>query len=153
MDETSSRPVTRFPARRLTRRAAMRGIAGGGLATALGPLAGIGQDWAAAQRDAATPVATPGGPVSFSDATLRGFEADIEAAMQMFEVPGVAVALVQGNEIIFNRGFGVRNLESGEPVTPRTRFRIGSIIKSMTSLVLVTLRLGQLRRLVRSLHG
>ncbi|MBW3634061.1 MAG: beta-lactamase family protein [Chloroflexi bacterium] len=65
----------------------------------------------------------------------------------------MADALVQGNKIICNRGFGVRNLESGEPVTPSTRFRIGSITKSMTSLMLATLRLGQLRRLVRSLHG
>ena len=59
--------------------------------------------------------------------------------MQTFQVPGAAVALVQGNEIVFNRGFGMRNLASGEPVTPRTRFRIGSITKSMTALLLATL--------------
>jgi CubicO group peptidase (beta-lactamase class C family) len=51
----------------------------------------------------------------------------------------VAVALVQGDETIFNRGFGVRDLASGQPVTPRTRFRNGSITKSMTALLLATL--------------
>ena len=40
----------------LTRRAAMRGILGGGLATAFG----IDLHDAVAQRDAATPAATPG---------------------------------------------------------------------------------------------
>ena len=86
-----------------------------------------------------TPVATPGVSTTLSDTTLRDFEADVEAAMQTFHVPGAAVALVQGNEIVFNRGFGMRNLASGEPVTPRTRFRIGSITKSMTALLLATL--------------
>jgi CubicO group peptidase (beta-lactamase class C family) len=94
---------------------------------------------AAAQSDVATPVATPSLPATLSDATLRDFEADIEAALQTFRVPGAAVALVQGDEIVFNRGFGVRDLASGEPVTPRTRFRIGSITKSMTVLLLATL--------------
>ena len=117
----------------------MRGIAAGGLATALGRVGGSDQVRAAAQSDAATPVATPGLPATLSDATLRDFEADVEAALQTFRVPGAAVALVQGNEIVFNRGFGMRNLASGEPVTPRTRFRIGSITKSMTALLLATL--------------
>ena len=94
---------------------------------------------AAAQSDVATPVATPSLPATLSDATLRDFEADIEAALQTFQVPGAAVSLVQGDEIVFNRGFGVRDLASGEPVTPRTRFRIGSITKSMTALLLATL--------------
>ena len=55
----------------LTRRAAMRGIVGGGLATALGTALGIDLDEAVAQSTVATPVATPGQPVALSDATLR----------------------------------------------------------------------------------
>lgn len=74
-----------------------------------------------------------------SGETLRAFAADVETALQTFQVPGAAVALVQGDEIVFNRGFGVRNPHSGHPVTPRTRFRIGSITKSMSVLVLATL--------------
>ncbi len=145
MDETTSRPPASFPARTVTRRAAVRGVAATGLTTALGGAAGFDQDRASAQSDAATPAATPDLPATasararLSEATLRGIEADVEAAMRTFRVPGAAVALVQGSEIVFNRGFGVRNLESGEPVTPRTRFRIGSITKSLTTLTLATL--------------
>ena len=104
-----------------------------------GSAGGFDQVRAAAESDIATPVATPSLPATLSDATLRDFEADIEAALQTFQVPGAAVSLVQGDEIVFNRGFGVRNLASGQPVTPRTRFRIGSITKSMTALLLATL--------------
>jgi CubicO group peptidase (beta-lactamase class C family) len=138
MTETSLGAPNRFPAYSMTRRAAMRGIAGGGLATALGGAGGTFQV-RAAQNDAATPVATPGVSTALSDTTLQDFEADVEAAMQTFRIPGAAVALVQGNEIVFNRGFGVRDLERGKPVTPRTRFRIGSITKSLTALLLATL--------------
>jgi beta-lactamase class C len=136
MDKTKFGTTTPFTKSGLTRRTTLRGLTAGGLATAVGGFPSFDQERAAAQSDKATPVATPGVPVTLSDATLRDFEADVEAAMQTFHVPGAAVALVQGNEIIFNRGFGTRNLESGEPVTPRTRFRIGSITKSMTALLL-----------------
>jgi len=129
----------RVRAHSLSRRSALRGIAGGGLATALGLFASFDQDRAAAQSDAATPVATPGPPAPLSNAMLSACEADVEAALQAFRVPGAAAALVQGDEIVFNRGFGVRDLASGQPVTPRTRFRNGSITKSMTALLLATL--------------
>jgi CubicO group peptidase (beta-lactamase class C family) len=130
--------LNRVPAYFLTRRAAMRGIGGGALATAFMGVGGAFQA-RAGLGDAATPVATPGVSTTLTDATLRDFTAYVEAAMQTFHQPGAAVALVQRNEIVFNHGFGVRNLESGEPVTPRTRFRIGSITKSMTALLLGTL--------------
>ena len=139
MNPSSFRRTTRVRSRFLTRRATMRGIAAGGLSTAVARAGGLDQVRAAAESDAATPVATPGLPATLSDAMLRAFEANVEAALQTFRVPGAAVALVQGNEIVFNRGFGLRDLASGAPVTPRTRFRIGSITKSMTVLLLATL--------------
>lgn len=72
-------------------------------------------------------------------AVLQGFGGDVQAAMDTFHVQGAAVAVFQGDEIVFNRGFGVRDLQSGAPVTPHTRFRIGSNTKSMSSLMLATL--------------
>src|SRR5215211_6690570 len=128
-----------FPALPLTRRDIMRRVVGGGLVAAFSEVGGMPENRAAAQSDMATPVATPSLPATLSDATLRDFEADIEAALQAFRVPGAAVSLVQGDEVVFNRGFGVRNLASGQPVTSRTRIRIGSITKSMTALLLATL--------------
>src|SRR3954468_12070558 len=119
MTEMSLGMPARLPALSLTRRAAMRGVSGTMMA-ALAGVGGFGQERVAAQSDAASPVATPGQPLRLSDATLTAFATDVEAAMQTIHIPGAAVALVVGNEIVFNRGFGTRDLESGEPVTPRT---------------------------------
>jgi beta-lactamase class C len=91
-------------------------------------------------RSNSPPVTGPGPAVALSDATLTAFEADLEAAMETFQMPGAAVALVQGNDIVYSlEGFGVRDVSSNAPVSPHTRFRIASNTKSMTSLLAATL--------------
>jgi CubicO group peptidase (beta-lactamase class C family) len=70
---------------------------------------------------------------------LAQFETFIENARQHFGIPGAAIAVVQGNQIIFARGFGVRQLGQPDPVTPETVFAVGSTTKAMTSLLLATL--------------
>jgi CubicO group peptidase (beta-lactamase class C family) len=117
LDHTEFDLTVGFPAGSLTRCAAMRGISAEGLATALDRLAGFDEDRAAAQSGEANPVATPVLRPTLFNATLRDFETDVEAAVQTFRVPGAAVALVHGGGIIFNRGFGVCNAESGDAAT------------------------------------
>ena len=73
---------------------------------------------------------------AISEDVLRAFDDDVSQAMATFSQVGAAVALVEGNQIVFNRGYGTRDIASEEPVTPHTRFRIGSNTKSMTSLLL-----------------
>jgi CubicO group peptidase (beta-lactamase class C family) len=53
--------------------------------------------------------------------------------------PGAAVAIVSGDRLVFAKGFGVANIETGASVTPDTLFRVGSITKVFTAAVLVTL--------------
>jgi CubicO group peptidase (beta-lactamase class C family) len=53
---------------------------------------------------------------------------------------GLAVALVQGEDLVFARGFGVTSVEDGgPPVTPQTLFRIASTTKVLTGLALMRL--------------
>jgi CubicO group peptidase (beta-lactamase class C family) len=92
-----------------------------------------------AAQTVATPVGTPRSSEHLSDSLLTAFASDIEAALETFQVPGAAVTLVQGTEVAFLRGFGVRDLVTSAPVTPQTRFRIGSVTKSVTTLFLATL--------------
>jgi len=70
---------------------------------------------------------------------LAAFEAIIEAEMDTFAMPGAAVAVISGDEIVYAKGFGVRDLASGAPFTTETRFRIGSTTKSMTSMLIAML--------------
>jgi CubicO group peptidase (beta-lactamase class C family) len=53
--------------------------------------------------------------------------------------PGAALAVVSGDRVVFAKGFGLANVETGDPVTPDTLFRIGSVTKMFTAAVLVTL--------------
>src|SRR5687767_169192 len=90
------------------------------------------------QRSSSPPTDGPGPAGVLSDTTLAAFEADVEAAMQTFQMPGAAVALVQDNRTVYARGFGVRDLQTNAPVSPHTQFRIASNTKSMTSLLAAT---------------
>jgi CubicO group peptidase (beta-lactamase class C family) len=51
-----------------------------------------------------------------------------------------AVGIVLDGEVVFTRGFGVRDLESKAPVDADTLFRIGSVSKTITALAVMRLR-------------
>lgn len=74
-----------------------------------------------------------------TDEILAEFEQLIEAEMAYFDIPGAAVAVIEGDEVVYAQGFGVRDLATGEPFTTTTQFRIGSTTKSMTSLLIAQL--------------
>ena len=61
-------------------------------------------------------------------ARLAALEAFIEEARRIWEIPGMAVAIVQDGKVVLEKGFGVKELGKSDPVTPRTRFRIASMI-------------------------
>jgi CubicO group peptidase (beta-lactamase class C family) len=54
-------------------------------------------------------------------------------------IPGAAVAVVQGDRVVFARGFGVCSAEGGSPVTADTLFRLGSTTKMFTAVAVVQL--------------
>jgi CubicO group peptidase (beta-lactamase class C family) len=59
--------------------------------------------------------------------------------LKRVNIPGAAVAIVHGTELVFARGFGVSNIETSAPVAPDTLFRIGSTTKMFTATALVSL--------------
>ena len=67
------------------------------------------------------------------------FEKFIEEVMEKEQIPGVAVALSKNGKTIYERGFGTRNFETNEQVTPETIFGIASITKSFTALAIMKL--------------
>jgi CubicO group peptidase (beta-lactamase class C family) len=60
------------------------------------------------------------------------FDATIDSVMKVWKVPGIGLAVVRGNQVILARGYGFRDREQKVPVTPRTKFAIGSVSKSFT---------------------
>jgi CubicO group peptidase (beta-lactamase class C family) len=59
--------------------------------------------------------------------------------MGTFRMVGAAVALVDRGGVRSGRGFGLRDLATGAPVTPDTHFFVASTTKSMSSLLVATL--------------
>lgn len=67
------------------------------------------------------------------------FEPFVAEVLEAFGVPGASIAIVQGGEVVYGRGFGVREAGGTEPMTPGTHMMIGSTGKTMTSMLVATL--------------
>ncbi|MCW8092951.1 serine hydrolase domain-containing protein [Alteromonas sp. ASW11-130] len=66
-------------------------------------------------------------------------EEQIRAIMAAYHVPGVAIGVIRNNEILALQGFGVADIQTQQPVTPDTIFKIGSNTKAMTTALLAML--------------
>jgi CubicO group peptidase (beta-lactamase class C family) len=60
-------------------------------------------------------------------------------AMQTFDVPGMALAIVKDGKVVVAKGYGVRKLGEATPVDENTLFGIGSNTKAFTAAALATL--------------
>ncbi|MGH9380772.1 MAG: serine hydrolase [Thermoanaerobaculia bacterium] len=70
----------------------------------------------------------------------------VEEQMSWQRIPGLALGVVHGDALVWARGYGVADLESGRPVTPQTLFRMGSVTKLFTATAVMQLRdAGKLR--------
>lgn len=67
---------------------------------------------------------------------LNSLELYAEKARQDWKVPGMAIAVVHEDEVVYSHGFGLRRISKPEPVTPRTRFQIGSTSKAFTTALM-----------------
>ena len=64
---------------------------------------------------------------------LSDFEKYAEKGMKERGIPGMAIAVVRGDEIIYKKGFGVRRLGENDPVNEETLFQVGSTSKAFTT--------------------
>ena len=55
------------------------------------------------------------------------------------DTSGVAVLVAREGKIVFQGGFGFADIEKKTPITPETKFRIGSISKQFTAAAVVRL--------------
>src|SRR5690606_40545451 len=98
----------------------------------------IGSGHVAAQ--VATPASLAGQtPLPFTDDLAADFESYIRAMLEKTHIPGASVAVIQDGKGVYVNGFGVRELGNEDPVTPDTLMMIGSVTKSMTSMMTASL--------------
>jgi CubicO group peptidase (beta-lactamase class C family) len=75
---------------------------------------------------------------SSGEGDWHAIDESITAKMQIPHIPGIALAIVKGDQIVYLKGYGQAD-SSGRPVTPQTPFLIGSISKSFTALAVMQL--------------
>lgn len=77
---------------------------------------------------------------------IQRIEQVVTAGMQSYNVPGVSIAVIEGNQVEWARGYGVKEVGKPDPVTPETMFQAGSISKPVAALVALRfVQDGQLR--------
>lgn len=80
----------------------------------------------------------------FSVSTLLGqekslpknFDQWVESGREEWAIPGMAIGIVKNGEVIYAKGFGEKQLGSGEKVDANTIFSIASVSKNMTAAAL-----------------
>lgn len=69
---------------------------------------------------------------------VTAIDAYVTAQMSSMHIPGVALSIVHGDQLVYMQGFGVAN-PAGQDVTPQTPFILGSSSKSFTALAIMQL--------------
>lgn len=70
---------------------------------------------------------------------LDGLAAYVEQGMRDWKAPGLALAVVKDDSVVFARGFGTRTLGRDEPVDEHTSFAIASTTKAFTATAVAML--------------
>ncbi len=63
----------------------------------------------------------------------------LESRMEELNVPGVSITVFDNNQILWSKGYGLKNKETGEKVNENTVFQAASISKPVTSVAAFTL--------------
>ena len=67
---------------------------------------------------------------------LANLEKRIEEERKKQHIPGVAIAVVKDDKVVFSKGFGYSDMKTEQPVTPETLFAIGSSTKAFTATLI-----------------
>lgn len=75
-------------------------------------------------------------PLVMAKSALKGFDEVIQQGLESLTVPGVAMAVVRNDRLIFAGGYGLRDMENRLPMTADTLLAIGSSSKAFTTFAL-----------------
>ena len=82
------------------------------------------------------------GDRSYKIQSKQQLQLSIDSLMSAYvtdDSPGAAVMVVYKGDPLIKKGYGLRNVASGEPITPTTNMRMASVSKQFTALCILTL--------------
>ena len=72
-------------------------------------------------------------------ATLKKLDKYFQTSLTAWNIPGMSIAIVKDDSLVFAKGYGVRDIDTKEAVDENTLFAIASNSKSFTSAALAIL--------------
>ena len=78
-------------------------------------------------------------PTGKALAGLEPFDAAMEELLRDWEIPGGALAVAKDGRLLLTRGYGLADRARNEPVQPTSKFRLGSISKTITAIAVLKL--------------
>ncbi len=75
------------------------------------------------------------------DRPLSGAMPEVDAVFSAYtdQTPGCALGVIRDGEFVYRRGYGMANLEHGAPIDADTVFRLASVSKQFTAMVVLLL--------------
>lgn len=88
--------------------------------------------------------AQPAIPSTATDARIEAFSASLDSLRKATHIPGLAVAVVKDQELLWSEGFGMSHFDTGDgaefkAVSPETPFWIASVTKTFVGLLFLQL--------------
>lgn len=111
----------------------------------------VAQSKIAPNTDAKTPAKSDATPKASTDARIKRIAQGLLPAvlikgdpswsiaerMKHYKVPGLSIAVIKDFKVDWARSYGVKDIETNEPVTTETLFQAGSISKSVNAMVVM----------------
>jgi CubicO group peptidase (beta-lactamase class C family) len=92
---------------------------------------------AACGSTANTPAATkPTTATAAQNRDISEIDAITNELLTTNEIPGVAIGIIKDGKIVQSKGYGVKNIQTKQPVTADTQFQLASITKTFLSLAI-----------------
>ncbi|MHC4384074.1 MAG: serine hydrolase domain-containing protein [Planctomycetota bacterium] len=92
---------------------------------------------------ALTALAGVAGSASAQPALPEGFADNVSdfarTVMELHEIPGLGIAVTRADEVVYAEAFGVRNIDTGEPLGPENLFHMASVSKPFVATAVVQL--------------
>jgi len=90
-------------------------------------------------QDASPQASSNGAALPLTGDLKAEFETYVQTTLTKLGVPGASIAVVQGGDVVYLQGFGMREVGGIDKVTPDTLMMIGSDTKSITSMLAATM--------------
>lgn len=78
-------------------------------------------------------------PVNAQATLPEDFDAMVVADMKKWQAPGLGLAIVKDGETLLAKGYGIKSIETNEPVNADTVFQAGSTTKAFASMAVAML--------------